>query len=141
MGCVSYGILRLHARWRSPRQETILWRSDNMLSLNRAWSSSLCAGRISNDTPLPRTKSWRWTHRPRPPPPPHRSAAIATKKSPARTPAELIPAGTGMLQTMAAPKTRRGEIRCGSLWSLRELSEMDPLKLVGVKFSSNQIKS
>ena len=80
-GCVSRGILRLYARWRSPRQETTLRRSDNMLSLNRAWSSSLRVGRLSNDVPLPRTKSWRWSHRPRPPPPPHHSAAIATKKS------------------------------------------------------------
>ena len=81
-GCVSRGILRLYARWRSPRQETTLRRSDNMLSLNQVWSSSLRVGRLSNDVPLPRTKSWRWSHRPRPPPPPHHSAAIATKKSP-----------------------------------------------------------
>ena len=31
-----------------------------------AWDS-----RLSNDTPLPRTTSWRWSHCPRPPPPPH----------------------------------------------------------------------
>jgi hypothetical protein len=59
-GCVSHRILRLYARWRSPRQETILRRSDFMLSLTRAWSSSLHVGRLSNDTPRPRTKSWRW---------------------------------------------------------------------------------
>ena len=59
-GCVSHRILRLYARWRSPRQETILRRSDFMLSLTRAWSSSLRVGRLSNDTPRPRTKSWRW---------------------------------------------------------------------------------
>ena len=57
MGCVSHRILRLYARWRSPRQETILRRSDFMLSLTRAWSSSLRVGRLSNDTPRPRTKS------------------------------------------------------------------------------------
>jgi hypothetical protein len=60
MGYVSHRILRLYARWRSPRQETILRRSDFMLSLTRAWSSSLRVGRLSNDTPRPRTKSWRW---------------------------------------------------------------------------------
>ena len=82
-GCVSRGILQLYARWRSPRQETTLRRSDNMLSLNRAWSSSLRVGRLSNDVPLPRTKSRRWSHRyrpiarPSPRPPPHHSAAIA----------------------------------------------------------------
>ena len=59
-GCVTHRILRLYARWRSPRQETILRRSDFMLSLTRAWSSSLRVGRLSNDTPRPRTKSWRW---------------------------------------------------------------------------------
>ena len=80
-GCVTHRILRLYARWRSPRQETILRRSDFMHSLTRAWSSSLRVGRLSNDVPLPRTKSWRWSHRPRPSPPPHHSAAIATKRS------------------------------------------------------------
>ena len=80
MGCVSHRILQLYARWRSPWQETILRRSAFMHALNGAWSSSLRVRRLSNDTPLPRTKSWRWLHRPRPPPPPHCSAPIATKK-------------------------------------------------------------
>ena len=60
----------------------MLRRSDFMLSLTRAWSSSLRVGRLSDDVPLPRTKSWRWSHRPRAPPPPHHLAAIATKTSP-----------------------------------------------------------
>ena len=80
-GCVSRGTLQLYARWRSPRQETTLLRSDNMLSLTRAWPSSLRVGRLSNDVPLPRLKSWRWSHRSRPPLPPHHSAAISTKRS------------------------------------------------------------
>ena len=57
-----------------------------MLTLNRAWSSSLRVGRLSNDVPLPRLKSWRWPHCSRPPPPPHHSAAIATKKPPLLSP-------------------------------------------------------
>ena len=68
-GCVWYINLRLYARWRSPPQETILRRSDFMLSLTWAWSSSLRVGRLPNDTPLPRTKSCGWLHRSRPPPP------------------------------------------------------------------------
>ena len=80
-GCVPHRAIRLYARWCSPRQETILRRWDFMHTLNRAWSSSLRVRRLSNNTPLPRTKSWRWPHRSRPSPPPHHSAAIATKKS------------------------------------------------------------
>ena len=41
LGCVSQRILRLYARWRSSWQETVLRRSDCMLSLTRAWPSSL----------------------------------------------------------------------------------------------------
>ena len=79
-GCVPHRAIRLYARWCSPRQETILRRWDFMHTLNQAWSSSLRVRRLSNNTPLPRTKSWRWPHRPRPFPPSHHSAAIATQK-------------------------------------------------------------